>query len=210
MKLILGGISTEWRIRVISVVCQECGVKVRVAKAVVDTLADAGRVEVPRGGVDVDRLRSRLKAFGVSVAGAEPSAEPVSWPAVPAQLITVAEFNALVRRHVPELLQAVRDEQANVAWVDGVDLHDDEDDPTIVYMPLVFSVLPSFILAVTRPVYPDALTRFNELLMAIEVRQPGLASHDLVPMWLRAHLDEVPESMRYFDAVLLEQDSDIF
>ena len=52
MKLILGGISTEWRIRVISVVCQECGVKGRVAKVVVDTFADAGRVEVPRGGVD--------------------------------------------------------------------------------------------------------------------------------------------------------------
>ena len=129
---------------------------------------------------------------------------------MPAQLVTVAEFNSLVRRHVPELLRAVRDEQANVAWVDGVDLHDDEDDPTIVYMPLVFSVLPSFILAVTRPVDPVALTRFNELLMAIEARQPGLASHDLVPMWLRAHLDEVPESLRYFDAVLLEQEGDIF
>jgi hypothetical protein len=210
MKLILTGISTGWRIRVVSVVCQECGVKVRVAKAVVDTLADAGRVEVPLEGVDVDRLRSRLRALGVSVAGPEPSAEPVSWPTETEQLITVAEFNALVRWHLPELLQAVRDEQANVAWVDGVDLHGHEDDPTIVYMPLVFSVLPSFILAVTRPVDPDALTRFNELLMAIEERQPGLASHDLVPMWLRAHLDEVPESLRYFDAVLLGQEGDIF
>lgn len=109
---------------------------------------------------------------------------------------------------MPELRQAVHDEQANPAWVDGVDLHGDEDDPTIVYQPLVLSVLPSFIRAVIRPVDPDALTRFNELLMAIEERLPGLASHDLVPMWLRAHLDEVPESLRY--AVLLEQDGDIF
>lgn len=210
MKLTLTGISQPWKIQAIHVLCQEFGLHTAVAKAVVDTLAATGRIEVPPTGVHVDRLSERLRPFGVTVQGPEPCSEPIEWPVVTTDSITVAEFNALVQGHVPELLQQVRAEQEDVARADGVQLRDEEDDPTIVYTSLVFFVLPDFIKGATHPIDPNALKRLNGFLMAFEARQPGVASGNLMPMWLRKYLEEVPGSLRYFDAVLLEQEADLF
>lgn len=210
MKFTLIGIDPEWSVQAISGLCAESGISVPVAKAVIDELTASGRIDVPAAGVEASRLQEGLDPFGIRVAGPLPSPDPITWPEVVDLGINLGEFNALVERHVPELLEAVRDMQAQTADLDGVRLRPDLTDPTIVHNPLVFSVLPAFIKAATHPVNPDALTRFNNFLMELEARQPGMAARNLMPMWLRADLDDTPESLSYFDPVLLEQEADIF
>lgn len=119
--------------------------------------------------------------------------------------MTVREFDLMLEGHLPELAEKVKQARYDDRDPDsdGLALPDRWDTYSVSGTALI-DVFPDFLDRMAVTPNEDAVNRFIAFLREWQSRDPGRVLGDVVPLWLRGHVQDSETLMRLFPPDLRE------